>query len=89
MINILPKDTQIRALRVTDERRLKLPDDLLDNFPEVPASVEYLKWDIGKKEEKGSLYRLERNGGRVKAVECEALRKLGGKTSWVDDRILD
>lgn len=89
MINILPKDTQIRALRITDERGLKLKDEVLENFPDLPASLEYLKWDIGEKGERGFLYRLERVGGRVRAVECEAPRKPRGLKTWVDERVLD
>ena len=86
MINILPKDTQIRALRITDERGLKLKDEVLENFPDLPASLEYLKWDIG---ERRFLYRLERVGRRVRAVECEAPRKPRGLKTWVDERVLD
>lgn len=86
MITLLPKDSQIRALRMSDTRSLKLPDGVLENLPEIPASLEYLKWDSG---ENGLLYRLERTEGRVRAVECKTLRKLGDRESWVEGRILE
>jgi hypothetical protein len=86
IIKVLPKDTQIRALRLSDQRGLTLPEEVLENFPEVPASLEYLKWCIG---ETGLLYKLERNGGRVRAVECEALRRPHGRENWVEERVLE
>ncbi len=63
-----------------------LPDDVLENFPPVPAYLEYLKWDAGKKK---TLYRLERSQGRVRAVECEALRKPQDVGSWLEKRVLE
>ena len=86
MITLLSKDTRIRALRMSDKRGFKLPDEVLENFPEIPASLEYLKWDVG---ENGLLYRLERIEGRVRAVECEALGKPGDRESWVVERVLE
>jgi hypothetical protein len=35
------------------------------------------------------LYKLERNGGRVRAVECEALRRPHGRENWVEERVLE
>ena len=53
---------------MSDSRGLKLPDEILNQFPDIPKSLEYLKWDTGKK---AVVYRLERGAGKVRAVECE------------------
>jgi hypothetical protein len=71
---------------MSDERGLQLPDEILQDLPEIPASLEYLKWDIG---ERGSLYKLESSGGQVRAVKCDALRKHDDKESWTEGRVLE
>jgi hypothetical protein len=69
MITLLPPDTQIRVVRMSDSRGLELADELLDNCPDIPASLEVLKWNIGGNSEKEILYRFERNGDRVRIVK--------------------
>jgi len=79
LLGILPKNTHISALRMSDKHGLPLPPDFLQNAPEIPVSLEYLKWDIG---EKGTLYRFERSDdGWVSAVDCNAPRKVVDKES--------
>jgi hypothetical protein len=85
MIMLLPRDTKIRALRMSDERGLDLPDEILENFPNVPTSLEYLNWIT---REKRVLYRLERHGGGIKAVQGEPLRASSAGESWVEGRVL-
>lgn len=71
ILNILPPSTRIHTLRMSDSRGLKLPDEILNQFPDIPKSLEYLKWDTGKR---AVLYRLERGAGKVRAVPCEQQR---------------
>jgi hypothetical protein len=72
---------------MSDKRGLPLPPDFLQNVPDIPVSLEYLKWNIG---ENGTLYRFERSDdGRVSAVDCNALRKVADQESWVEERVLD
>lgn len=53
---------------MSDSRGLQLSAELLENFPDIPASLEFLKWTIGENSEKEYVYRIE-SGDRVKAVE--------------------
>jgi hypothetical protein len=59
---------------------------VLDDFPQVPESLEYLEWDAIEK----VLYKLEKSNGKVKAVPCKPLRvKIEGAPAWTEKRILD
>ena len=70
MITLLPRNTQIRVLRMSDSRgRLELSDELLGNCPDIPASLEVLKWHIGGNPEKEIVYRFERSNDRVRIVK--------------------
>jgi hypothetical protein len=89
ILSVLPKETAIRALRVWDSAGKPLPQSLLDDFPAIPSSLEYLKWEGEEK----VLYRfIRREGGKVKAVPCEEkLREVDEKRNgeWNETRILD
>jgi hypothetical protein len=89
VLSVLPKETGIRALRVWDTAGKPLSQELLDDFPEVPRSLEYLSWEGEEK----VLYQFMRRGsGRVKAVLCEeTLREVDEKKKgdWTEKRILD
>ena len=65
---------------------MRLSAELLESFPDCPSSLEYLKWDTA---EKAVLYRLEREGEKVRAVECEPLRVAIGNGFWTDRKVLD
>lgn len=84
MILLFRKDIKIHALRMSDERGLELPNELLGNFPDVPTSLEYLNWDTGKNR---VFYRLERHERGIRAVHCEPLREHGARESWVGRRV--
>lgn len=83
----LPANSQLRAIRLSDSRGLPLPEELLESFPEIPSSIEYLRWDT---EESKLLYRLERSEGKTKAVRCDPVRasSVTGEL-WTENRILD
>ncbi|KAF2734084.1 hypothetical protein EJ04DRAFT_252408 [Polyplosphaeria fusca] len=92
MLSLLPPNTHLRALRLWDSRAEPLPQDLLDDFPAVPATLEYLSWGTQYEFDNAKLlYRLERRDGKVKAVPCEPLRKMDAnvKIDWIERRILD
>ena len=68
-------------------RSLPLPEELLESLPEIPRSVEYLRWDT---QEKKLLYRLERSEGKTKAVKCDPVRASSvAEELWAENRILD
>ncbi|KAF2791514.1 hypothetical protein K505DRAFT_419092 [Melanomma pulvis-pyrius CBS 109.77] len=87
VLSILTDQTNIRALRIWDTKGKPLPQSLLDDFPKIPPSLEYLGWEAEEK----VLYRFERDGGKVKAVSCEPLRVVEeeAKKDWSEKRILD
>jgi hypothetical protein len=89
ILSVLPKETGIRALRIWDSAGKPLPQSLLDDFPAVPSSLEYLSWEG----EETVLYQIMRRGsGKVKAVLCEEkLREVDEKKKgeWNEKRILD
>jgi hypothetical protein len=69
---------------------LKLPNEVLEDFPDIPKSLEYLQWEIGKHRENFLLYRLVRSEGQIKAVETQPLRiAKGPKELWTEKKILD
>ncbi|KAF2004188.1 hypothetical protein P154DRAFT_50555 [Amniculicola lignicola CBS 123094] len=78
----------LRALRVWDDVADPLPHSLLADFPSVPENLEYLCWDAKVR----VLYRLERYGGNVRAVECDEsvvrVRDEDG-LEWVEERVLE
>ena len=69
-----------------DSRGIPLTAEFLDNIPGVPQNLEYIKWG---NEARSVLYRLERDAERVRAVECDTLKRSEGKGFWVDNRVLD
>ena len=71
---------------MSDSRGVKLPAEFLANFPDVPLSLKYLKWDTA---ERAVLYRLERDGGQVRAVGCEPARASRMDGFWTQRRVLD
>ena len=71
---------------MSDSRGTPLRAEVLEDFARVPSSLEYVKWESRT----GSvLYRLEREGERVRAVECEPLRQVEGNGHWTEKRVLD
>jgi hypothetical protein len=85
ILTLLPPTSQIKVLRLTDTRGEALPEDFLADFPPVPAGVEYIDW---KAEEK-VLYRLERDGVKVKAIACQPLRVKKEGRDWTEMRTMD
>ena len=87
VLRLLRPDIPIRALRLSDSRGTPLPAKLLDVFPDVPPSLDYVRWDVGTKK---TLYRLERGPGeQLRAVECEPPSKAVGNGFWTENRVLD
>ena len=85
----VPRTARIRALRVWDSKGEALPREVLDDFPQVPGTLEYLAWE-GKEK---NLYKLVREDGKIKAVISDALWKRSnaeeGEIDWSEERILD
>ncbi|KAF2198075.1 hypothetical protein GQ43DRAFT_474886 [Delitschia confertaspora ATCC 74209] len=87
VLNLLPSQTKIRALRFYDSAGDTLPEELLNDFPDVPPSLEFLGWEC---KEGRLLYRFERSDGKVRAVRYEPVRENSRNASdWTDDRILE
>ena len=88
VLSVLPQSGSIRALRVWDTKGKPLPQGLLNNFPNIPKSLEYLGWEGEEK----VLYQFVRsNDGKVKALSCAPIRKVDQelKGRWDQKRILD
>ncbi|KAF2500879.1 hypothetical protein BU16DRAFT_578734 [Lophium mytilinum] len=86
VIEILPAESKLRVLRVVDDRAEELGVGEVD-FRGVPVGLEYIKWE-GKRR---VLYKLEREEGGVRLVECqEGLRVVGTeeKGGWTEGRVL-
>lgn len=65
---------------------LPLPQAVLDDFPQVPESLEFLKWEAKEK----ILYKLVRSDGKIRAVPDMLLRAVNeAAPSWTEQRILD
>ncbi|KAF2809133.1 uncharacterized protein BDZ99DRAFT_571945 [Mytilinidion resinicola] len=87
VLEVLPAKSDIRVVRLSDSRGEELSEAFRGDVPGVPESLEFIRWDIGKKR---ILYRLEREGGKVKAVWHERLwHSTGGEKAWTDERVLE
>lgn len=82
---VLLTTTKIRTLRLWDMRGEALAQELLDDFPDVPESLERVVWE-GKEK---VLYSIER-GNRVRAVALKTQRRVVNENSegdaWVRQR---
>lgn len=85
ILTILPQNSQIKVLRLADERGEALPEDFLNDLPSVPEGLEYLDWQA----KENVLYRIEKEGGKVKAVACPPLRVKGDGEEWMERRTMD
>ncbi|KAF2650877.1 hypothetical protein K491DRAFT_782272 [Lophiostoma macrostomum CBS 122681] len=84
VLSILPTDTQIRALRLWDEAAGKLSQTILDDFPAVPESLQYLSWE-GKEKK---LYKVERLDGQVKLQVCDGFGARKVPAEWHNRSLL-
>lgn len=83
---LLPTNGHIRAVRLYDKRGLALSEELLADLPGVPSSLEYIKWDTSMGT---AMYRLERQNGLVRGLECEPVRITSKSWSWTEGRALE
>lgn len=86
MLASLPRTTSIRALRLYDTDAENLPQVILDEFPDVPDSLEYLSWE-GKEKK---LFKIEREEEKVVALPCLYVReRIADDDNWSEKRILE
>ena len=85
-LQLFGPDTPIRALRMSDSRGMPLPIGFLDDVQGAPPSLEYIRW---ANLTRSVLYRLKRDGERVRVVECELPRGTKGNGFWTKNRVLD
>jgi hypothetical protein len=84
VLSILPENSKIRALRLWDEAAGKLSQEILQDFPAVPASLQYLSWEGQERK----LYRVERVNGMVKLQVCDEIRVGKVPCEWYNRSIL-
>ncbi|KAJ4299683.1 hypothetical protein N0V90_004929 [Kalmusia sp. IMI 367209] len=83
-LDILPKNTRLRALRLRDSSVGLLPQAELDKLANVPDSLEYLSWEG----EQRALYKFHGQSEEAKVKLCEAAgEKVKG--DWAEETILE
>lgn len=66
ILELIPRESQLRVLKVWDTRAKALPQTFWDGLTSLPSELEFLGWEGEEKE----WYRLERVGEAVRAVSC-------------------
>ena len=83
ILRLLPKDTQLRALRLQDEAGSALPQQMLEDMSGIPDHLEYLSWEAKER----VLYKIYRDGSKVRAEQCEPLRSTV-EGDWTQEKVL-